>query len=98
MPENEEGIGSPKNAKELLDMYFLDVRSALLETAAALDRVQSAAGADSIFTDPRLHDIYRAMDVLADGRDNRVERILLRLSHLEENNHQQGEQAPDPSA
>lgn len=87
MPEKGNGIPSPKSAKELLDIYFLDVRSALLETAAALDRVQRAAGADSIFTDQRLHDIYRAMDVLADGKANRVERILMRLSHLDENNH-----------
>ncbi|MEW5734718.1 MAG: hypothetical protein AB1921_07680 [Thermodesulfobacteriota bacterium] len=90
MPQNENGLASPKTAKELLDLYFLDVRSALLETAAALDRVQRAAGADSIFSDPRLHDIYRAMDVLADGRENRVERILLRLSHLDGNGNHNG--------
>ena len=33
-------LGSPKTAEELLEIYFLDMRSALLETAAALDRIQ----------------------------------------------------------
>ncbi len=29
----KSGLGSPKTAKELLDMYFLKARSQLLETA-----------------------------------------------------------------
>ena len=33
-------LGSPKGAAELLDMYFLDMRSALLEVAATLDRIE----------------------------------------------------------
>ncbi len=44
----------PKTSKELLDMYFLDMRSALLETAAALDRIERAEGGVNIFGDLRL--------------------------------------------
>ena len=53
--EGMHPLGARKSAAELLDMYYLDMRSALLETAAALDRIQRANGAEAIFADPRIH-------------------------------------------
>ena len=77
--ENTQGksaLASPKSAKELLDMYFLDIRSALLESAAALDRVERAEGGSEIFDDPRLKNIKEACDIVKDGKHNRAEQFL----------------------
>ncbi|HLA26929.1 MAG TPA: hypothetical protein VJZ49_03430 [Syntrophales bacterium] len=73
-------LSSPKSAKELLDMYFLDMRCALLETAAALDRIERARGGADIFTDPRLENIQKACDIVKNGRSNRAEQFQLLFS------------------
>ena len=73
-------LPSPKSARELLDLCFLDMRSALLETASALDRMERAAGGDAIAADPRVGLLMRAMEIIARERGNRVERILTALS------------------
>jgi len=70
---------------QVMDAYFLDVRSMILEIAAALDRYDAAAervasgGADD---DPRRRKIHEAVRILASpgSRDDRVERILLLFS------------------
>jgi hypothetical protein len=43
---------SPKTAQELLDIYYLDIRCALLETAAALDRMERAGNWENAKKDP----------------------------------------------
>lgn len=70
----------PKSARQLLDMYFLDIRSALLESAAAFDRIESAEGGQAIFDDPRIQDLKRACNIIMNGKSNRAERLLLLLS------------------
>ena len=45
---------APKSAQELLDLYYLDIRSALIEAAAGMDRIQRADGGDEALLDPRL--------------------------------------------
>lgn len=70
----------PKTSKELLDMYFLDMRSALLETAAALDRIERAEGGVNIFDDLRLKNIIEACDLIRNSKGNRAEQFQLLFS------------------
>ena len=80
MSYDKPTLGSPKRAPELLDMYFFDVRSALLETAAALDRIERADGGSEIFSDPRLVNIRQALDILKNEKHNRAEQFLTLFS------------------
>ncbi len=64
-----------KTAPELLDMYFLDARMHLLETAAMLDRLERARNFDEIEADPRLGKLREAALLLADGHPERAERF-----------------------
>ena len=67
----------PKDGNELLDMYYLDMRSHLLEVAAAFDRIEAAGGADN---DPRLKRL-REIGAIAIGEDReRAKRFLEHLS------------------
>jgi hypothetical protein len=78
---NRPDLGSPKSAQELLDMYFLTMRSALLETAAALDRIERAEGGLEIFADPRIENLKKACDIIKDGTGNRAEQFQLLFSY-----------------
>ena len=81
--ETSKGLGkpvTPKSAKELLDMYFLDLRSALLETAATLDRIERAEGATETLRDPRVKKLMDACNLLQKGKKNRAEKFLLLFS------------------
>ena len=73
-------LGSPKSAGQLLDMYFLDIRSALLETAAAFDRIERAEGGAEIFKDPRINNLKEACEIIKTGRVNRAEQFLTLFS------------------
>ncbi len=70
------GLPPAKIAAELLDLYFLDARSHLLETAAILDRIERAAGGVDAKTDLRVEALVRACGILSDGEGNRAERFL----------------------
>lgn len=76
----KDGGTTPKTAKELIDLYYLHARSALLETAAALDRIERAEGGNEALQDPRVQALYRACDVLTGGSGHRAEQLLLLLS------------------
>ena len=65
-----------KTGGELLDLYYLDMRSALLETAAAFDRLQRAEGAAATLVDRRMDLLRSACRIVAADDDERVERIL----------------------
>lgn len=71
---------SPKPAPELLDQYYLHMRSALIETAASFDRIQSAEQAARVWKDPRLEELRAAAGILADEAPERARRILELLS------------------
>lgn len=73
-------MASPRTAEELLDIYFLDMRSALLETAATLDRIERAENGTVIFKDPRIMKLTESCEILKCGKKNRAEKILLLLS------------------
>lgn len=65
------------NRRELLDLYFIDARSKLIDLAAFLDRVDRGEGE----ADFRLDAFRRALEVLAEqATDGRAERVLLALS------------------
>ena len=66
----------PKPAGELIDMYFLDARSHLLETAAVLDRIERARGGTTAMADPRIGQLVAACDLLKNSRGSRVEQFL----------------------
>ncbi|HWA97269.1 MAG TPA: hypothetical protein VG713_02200 [Pirellulales bacterium] len=63
---------------DVLDREFLEVRAKLLELAAALDRLDRAAG--SVAGDPRLERISRGIGALQASGDNRAEQVQLIFS------------------
>ncbi len=69
-------LGSPRNAKELLDMYFLDLRCHLLETAAAFDRIQRAEGGEEVLKDERVEKLRLSLEVLKSPAADRAEKFL----------------------
>jgi hypothetical protein len=66
---------NPVPADKALDAYFLEARSRLLDLAAILDRIERGGEADGVGDDPRLTRIRQAIDVLAEGGDDRAERV-----------------------
>ena len=62
--------------REVLDLYFMDARSKLLDVAAFLDRVDRAEG-DADF---RLGEFRKAMKCLEAAKPMRAEKVLLTLS------------------
>ena len=73
-------LGSPRTAEDLLDLYFLDMRCALLETAASLDRIERAENGTDILRDPRIRKLNEACEILKNGKQNRAEQILVLCS------------------
>jgi hypothetical protein len=73
-------MSSPKTAPELLDMFYLNMRSALLETAAAFDRIQKAEGGDAVWQDRRLVKLRGAAALIQSDEPDRTRRILESLS------------------
>ncbi len=71
-------VPSPKSGSELLDMYYHDLRSHLLEVAAAFDRVERAGGG----LDSRLERLRQVARLAVDDQPRRAERFLERLSVL----------------
>jgi len=64
---------SPQSGRELLDLYYLDLRMHLLEAAAALDRIEAAGGADA---EPRLAKLQAGAKLLVDAQPERARRFL----------------------
>jgi len=69
-------LTSPKTAQELLDFYWPDMRSHLVEVAAAFDRLERAGGVD----DPRLSALRRVARIAVDEQPERARRVLEELS------------------
>jgi len=66
----------PKNGDQLLEMEYLEMRSHLLEVAAAFDRIERAGGT----ADPRLEALRQLGRLAVDDEENRAERFLDCLS------------------
>lgn len=73
-------LSSPKTAAQLVDMYFLEARSHLLETAAILDRIERALDDGGGMTDPRIEQLKVACEIIKTGRGNRAAQFLLLFS------------------
>jgi hypothetical protein len=64
------------NRQQLLDLYFLEARSKLIELAALFDRIDRAQGD----VDFRLNALTKALGELKYDTGNRAERVLYALS------------------
>lgn len=64
------------NRQQLLDLYFLEARSKLIDLAAFLDRLERSTGTP----DFRLNALVKALDELRDATGDRTERVLRSLS------------------
>jgi hypothetical protein len=64
------------NRQQLLDLYFLEARSKLIDLAAFLDRIDRASGQ----ADFRLGALTQAIGELQRTDSRRAEQVLLRLS------------------
>jgi len=69
-----------RDALEVLDRDFLEIRAKLLEIAAGLDRITRAPGRPVEPPDPRLAQIHRAIDALRGPDPDRAETIQLIFS------------------
>lgn len=78
--KNKGGAGSPLTATELLDMYYLDMRSSILETAAVLDRIERASGGAEALSDYRIQRIVKGCEILKNSSKTRSEDFLNLLS------------------
>jgi hypothetical protein len=72
--------GSPLEAAQLVDMYYLSLRSALLETAAGLDRIQRAPGGETALQDPRIEQIRHACRIISGPGPDRARQFQQLLS------------------
>ena len=61
---------------EVVDRYFLEHRAKLVDIAAFLDRIDRASDTPAAEDDYRIAALFKALDVLCDGRANRAGRIL----------------------
>jgi len=68
------------DAKSLLDRYFLEMRSGVIELAAALDRLDRAESLGAIDADARLEQLRIAMGLLVDGKPDRAGRVQMVFS------------------
>jgi hypothetical protein len=64
------------NRQQLLDLYFLEARSKLIDLAAFFDRLDRAGGEP----DFRVKALTRALEELKPAAAPRAERVLLSLS------------------
>lgn len=64
------------NKTDILDIYFMDARSKLLDIAAYLDRLDRHEGE----IDFRQQGFLAALTALLEAKDNRAEAVLLALS------------------
>jgi hypothetical protein len=62
--------------QQVLDLYFMDARSKLIDLAAFLDRVQRAEGEE----DFRMKAFRKALEELSGGKPQRAEGVLRSLS------------------
>lgn len=73
-------LSPPKGAAELLDMYYNDMRSHMLEVAAAFDRLERAKGFEKISGDKRLELLRKAAKLIAGSESEKAEKFQLLMS------------------
>jgi hypothetical protein len=67
-------------ARQFLDRDFLEVRTRLLDIAAALDRIDRAADPAPVRTDPKYAQLLASLPLLADPHPDRAERLQMHFS------------------
>jgi hypothetical protein len=72
---------TPLPADRVLDQFFLEARSKLLEAAAIFDRLGRGAGTESATADPRAAKLRQAIEVLLGEAPNKAE-LLQQLFSL----------------
>lgn len=70
-------LPSPKSGSELVDQFFIENRTRLLDVAAFLDRLDRAGGEGGDF---RMRAFRESLAALCDGGSARVERIQMIFS------------------
>ena len=70
----------PMNASEILDLYFIENRSRLLDIASFLDRIDRYAGSEVARMDFRYQALARALQLLGGDRAGRTAAIQLVFS------------------
>ena len=82
--QKRTGLPSGKTGEQVLDMYFLEARSHLLETAAILDRIQRAAEvfgqSEKVMGDQRIKNLYGMCDIICREKGDRARKVLNMLS------------------
>ena len=68
------------NAVEMLNRDFLDIRTRLLDLAAALDRIDRRPAAPEAKADPRYGQILASLRLLAEGDPDRAQLVQLTFS------------------
>ena len=69
----------PQPARQLIDEYFIENRTRVLDIAAFLDRLDRAEG-DGAERDFRMRAFREALSALCDAHPDRTERIQMLLS------------------
>ena len=80
MDKNRKGLKPPKSGEALMDMYYLEARSHLLETAAILDRIERAAAGSEALEAPKMQELFQACEILPIQGEPRAEKMLMHLS------------------
>ncbi len=75
-----KGLKPQKSGQALMDMYYLEARSHLLETAAILDRIDRADDGGQALESPRIQELLQAAELLSRRSGPRAEKILRLLS------------------
>jgi hypothetical protein len=66
---------TPLPAARVLDQFFLDARSRVLDLAAVLDRLDRGADATAAAADPRVERLRKALLILLESGPGRAERL-----------------------
>lgn len=70
----------PMRAIDILDLYFIENRSRLLDIAAFLDRIDRYEGADEARADFRYQAMLRMLDIARDTQRDRAKAVQVALS------------------
>jgi hypothetical protein len=67
-------VPSPKTGRQLVDEYFIENRTRLLDIAAFLDRLDRS-GDPEVMSDFRMRAFHEALQALSDGSGRRILRV-----------------------
>jgi len=70
----------PMNAIEILDLYFIENRSRILDVASFLDRIDRYEGAEEAKADYRYRALAKVLELLGGAAGNRTKAIQIALS------------------